>query len=91
MMIRKVHFPHLTFYYHRKNKNVFETKKNREIFTVYGNDDIGKKCTVFISQNHSDRLLVIKNDEIKTLIENNPRYPTQDIDEMSRIRVFEIT
>lgn len=86
MKNRKVYFRHLMFFYYRKSKNAVETKK--KICMVYRNDAIGKS-TVHKRSLHlktgnfcledikcSGQSLVIKNDEVKTLIESNPRYPT---------------
>ena len=88
----KVHFRHLMLFFYRKGKNV--TQAANEICAVYGEGavtdrTVRKWFTRFKAgdfslkfQERSDRPPTTDEDQIKTLIENNPRYTTRKLGEV---------
>ncbi|XP_018366071.1 PREDICTED: histone-lysine N-methyltransferase SETMAR-like [Trachymyrmex cornetzi] len=91
----KVHFRHLMLFYFRKRKNAAQTAK--KICAIYGNGTVAESTVRkwfarFRSDNfdledreRSGRPAVVDDDQIVTLIENNPRHTTRDIAEILHI------
>jgi len=90
-----VHFRHLMLFYFRKGKNTAQTAK--KICIVFGNNAVAESLvrkwfTHFRNSNfdlenreRSGRPAVIDDDQILTLIENDPRHTTRDIAEVLHI------
>jgi len=95
MKENKVHSRHLMLFYFRKGKNAAQTAK--KICIVYGDSAVAESTvrkwfTRFRNGNfdlenreRSDRPAVVDDDQILTLIENNPRHTTRDIAEILHI------
>ncbi|XP_026823949.1 histone-lysine N-methyltransferase SETMAR-like [Ooceraea biroi] len=84
----KQYFRYLMLFYFHKRKNATQTKE--KIRAVYGEDAVSERVCQnrFVEFRASDtcedgkrsgRPLVADDDQIKTLIENNPHYTTRDI------------
>jgi len=88
----KVHFRHLMLFFYRKGKNA--TQVANKICAVYGEGAAAKrtvrkwfakfKAGDFNLENQElpDGPSTTDEDQIKTLIENNPRYMTRELAEM---------
>ena len=86
---KKQHFRHIMLYYFKKGKNATETQ--RKIYAVYGKCAVtdrtcqkwfAKFCVGDFSLDIAPRLGrpdEVDNNQIKTLIENNQHYTTQEI------------
>jgi len=91
----KVHFRHLMLFYFRKGKNAAQTAK--KICIAYGDSAVGESTvrkwfTRFRNGNfdledreRSGRPAIVDDDQILTLIKNNPRHTTRDIAEKLHI------
>ncbi|EZA62154.1 Histone-lysine N-methyltransferase SETMAR, partial [Ooceraea biroi] len=85
----KQYFRYLMLFYFHKGKNATQTKE--KICAVYGEDAVSERVcqnrfvefrasdTTCEDGKRSGRPLVADDDQIKTLIENNPHYTTRDI------------
>lgn len=91
-----MHFRHLMLFYFRRGRKAVQTAK--KICAVYGDCAIAKRSTVrkwfarFRSGNfdledreRSGRPAVVDDDQIETLIKNNPGHSTRDIAEVLHI------
>jgi len=86
MKENKVHFKHLMFFFYRKDKNA--TQAANKICTVYGEDAVAERTVRkwfarfkagdfnLEDQERPSKPSTTDVDQIKTLIENNPRYTT---------------
>lgn len=95
MESNKLFFRCLMLYYYRKGKNASQTKK--KICAVYGKGTVSERvCQNWFSKfragntscednERSGRPSVVDDDQIKTLIEKNPRYTTREIAEIVNI------
>ncbi|KAM0730355.1 Histone-lysine N-methyltransferase SETMAR [Formica fusca] len=91
----KVYFRHLMLFYFQKGKNAVQTAK--KICAVYGNDAIAESTVRkwfarfrignfdLEDRERSGKPAVVDDDQIVTLIENNPRHTTRDIAEILHI------
>jgi len=91
----KVHFRYLMLFYFRKGKNAAQTEN--KICIVYGDHAVAESIirkwfTRFRNgnfdledQERSGRPAVVHDDQILTLIKNNPRHTTRDIAEILHI------
>ncbi|XP_026826501.1 histone-lysine N-methyltransferase SETMAR-like [Ooceraea biroi] len=85
----KQYFRYLMLFYFHKGKNATQTKE--KICAVYGEDVVSERVcqnrfaefrasdTTCEDGKRSGRPLVADDDQIKTVIENNPHYTTRDI------------
>ncbi|XP_026830642.1 histone-lysine N-methyltransferase SETMAR-like [Ooceraea biroi] len=85
----KQYFRYLMLFYFHKGKNATQTKE--KICAVYGEDAVSERVcqnrfaefrasgTTCEDGKRSGRPLVADDDQIKTVIENNPHYTTRDI------------
>ncbi|KOX74646.1 Histone-lysine N-methyltransferase SETMAR [Melipona quadrifasciata] len=80
----KVHFRHLMLFFYRKGKNA--TQAANKICAVYGEGAVAERFKAgdfnLKDQERPDRPSTKDEDQIKTLIENNPRYTTRKLAEM---------
>lgn len=86
---------YLMFFFYWKSKNV--TQAAKRIYTVYGEGTITESIVQkrftrlnagvlnLDDQQRLNRLSTIDEDQIKLLIENNPRYTTRELAEMLQI------
>ena len=92
---KKQHFWHIMLYYFKKGKNATETHK--KICAVYGEGAVtDRTCQKWFAKfraggfslddaPRSGRPVEVDSDQIKTLIENNQRYTTQEIADILKI------
>ena len=92
---KKQHFRHIMLYYFKKGKNVTETHK--KICAVYAESAVtDRTCHKWFAKFHARDLLVddapqlgrpveVDSDQIKTTINNNQRYTTQEIADILKI------
>ncbi|KOX69525.1 Histone-lysine N-methyltransferase SETMAR, partial [Melipona quadrifasciata] len=73
----KVHFRHLMLFFYRKGKNATQERTVRKWFARFKDGDFN-----FKDQERPGRPSTKDEDQIKTLIENNPRYTTRKLAEM---------
>ncbi|CAK9796093.1 Histone-lysine N-methyltransferase SETMAR [Anthophora plagiata] len=95
MEVNKVHCSHLMLFFYRKGKNA--TKAANKICTVYGEAAVAEKTmrkwfarfkagdSNFEDQERPGRPSTTDEDQIKTPIENNPRYTISELAEMLKI------
>ena len=91
----KVHYRHSMLFFYRKGKNVTQT--TNKIWAIYGDGAIAERIVRkwfpkfkaddfnLEDQERPSRPSVIDKDQIKTLPENNPRYMTCELAEISKI------
>ena len=90
------HFPHIILFYVKESKNVTETHK-KMICAVYGEGAVtDRTCQKWFAKFHarvfslddvprSGRQVEVGSNQIKTLIENNQCYTTQEIADILKI------
>ncbi|EZA47914.1 Histone-lysine N-methyltransferase SETMAR [Ooceraea biroi] len=91
----KEHFRHLMFFYYQKGKNA--SQATNSICSVYGEGALAERTVRkwfakfragdfnLKDQERSSRPSTTDDDQIKTLIENNPRYTTRELTEILKI------
>jgi len=90
----KVHFRHLMLFFYQKGKNA--TQAANKICIVYGEGAIAERTVrkwfakfkagdFNLDQERLSRPSTTDEDQIKTLIENNPRYTTRKLAKMLNI------
>ena len=92
---KKQHFQHIMLYYFKKGKNATEMQK--KICAVYGEGAVtDRMCQKWFAKFHagdfsldgspqSGRPVEVDGNQIKTLIEDNQRYNTQEIANILKI------
>ena len=95
MEVNKVHYRHLMLFFHQKGKNAKQTAN--KICTVYDEDAVAERTVRkwfsrfeagdfnLENQECPGKRSTTDEDQIKTLMENNPRYTTRQLAEMLKI------